>query len=130
MSESTTFLSPRPADSPVADDHVRQLRRLWREGQRPEIQAFLSEVGPLGAWQVLTLLRIDQRERWLTGERIPLEHYRQLHPPLRDGTEHFLDLVYGEFLLREQLGEAPNLTEYEARYPELAEELRLQIEVH
>src|SRR5947209_4927410 len=99
MSEPTQSLSV----GPVAEDPVRRLRHLWREGQRPDIQAFLIEAGSSGTWQALTLLRIDQRERWLTGERVPLENYLELYAPLRDDPEHFLDLVYGEFLLRQHL---------------------------
>src|SRR5262249_34236328 len=41
-----------------------------------------------------------------------------------------LDLIYAEFLLREELGEHPTLEDYTARFPELAEELRAQIDLH
>jgi WD40 repeat protein/serine/threonine protein kinase len=129
MNDSTRLL-PANAALQRTDDLVRRLRRLWRDGQRPEIRGFLSAAGPLDPLQVLALLRVDQRERWLSGERVPLDYYRELYPPFRDDPEHFLDLVYGEFLLREQLGESPDLDEYARRFPSLAEELRLQVEVH
>lgn len=99
---------------------AQRLRCLWRDRQPPYLQAFLTEAGELETPQVLVLLRIDQRERWLSGERVPLETYLELYPALRDDPDHFLDLVYGEFLLREQLGERPALAEYEERFPELA----------
>ncbi len=38
--------------------------------------------------------------------------------------------IYGEFLLREQLGERPALDEYLWRFPENADVLRLQIDLH
>jgi WD40 repeat protein len=130
MSELTEIVSTRPDHPSCNEDIVRRLRRQWRHGQRPDIRAFLIEAGTLRLLQVVALLRIDQRERWLGGERVPLEDYLELHAPLRDDPELFLDLVYGEFLLREQLGEDPDLNEYAGRFPTLAEELRLQIEVH
>src|SRR5262249_22734916 len=40
---------------------------------------------------------------------------------------HAVDLVLGEFLLRRQLGEAPDLDEYCRRFPHFAEQLHLQV---
>ncbi len=130
MLDLTSSLSVDAATPHQAEDPVRRLRKLWRQGQRPDIREFLSEVSPVQPWEVLTLLRIDQRERWQIGERVPPAAYLEAYPPLRDDPEHFLDLVYGEVLLRRQLGETPDLDEYEERFPELADELRLQLEVH
>jgi hypothetical protein len=41
-----------------------------------------------------------------------------------------LDLVYGEFILREEMGEAPAVADYLARFPELADALGRQFELH
>src|SRR5262249_12920352 len=41
-----------------------------------------------------------------------------------------LDLVYGEFLLREERGERPTLEEYARRFPDLAQALGVQIGLH
>ncbi len=39
-------------------------------------------------------------------------------------------MIYGEYLLREQLGEAPTRAEYLERFPEYAPRLRQQLEFH
>jgi serine/threonine-protein kinase len=78
----------------------------------------------------LALLLLDQRERWERGERALVETYLQQHPNLASDVNALLDLIYNEVFLREQQGEAPRLEEYAGRFPELAEPLRLQFEVH
>ena len=39
-------------------------------------------------------------------------------------------MIYGEFLLREELGESPSVDEYLGDYPQYAERLRTQVELH
>src|SRR5262249_18926597 len=74
-------------------------------------------------------LRADQRERWRRGERVPAEAYRERLPALRQDPDTFLDLVFGEWLLREELGEAPTPGEYVYRFPEFEREVRLQLAI-
>jgi Protein kinase domain len=76
------------------------------------------------------VLRVDQRERWLAGERVEVEAYLSAYSSVRADDEAVLDLVFGEILLRQELGEAPGSEEYLARFPERASLLRLQFEVH
>jgi hypothetical protein len=49
-----------------------------------------------------------------------------LAPALQANLEHAIQLVYGEFLLREELGETVTLEEYTARFPSYAERLKLR----
>ncbi len=69
-----------------------------------------------------------QRERWPRGERVLVETYLQLHPYL--DREAALDLIYNEIFLREQQGEAAPPEEYLQRFPQWADDLQLQFEVH
>src|SRR4029077_3461964 len=107
-----------------------QLWQLWRKGQQPDIRAFLQQVGPLPPGETVGVLRIDQRERWLLGERVLSEAYLNNFPTVRADPEAAVDLVYGEILLREELGEPSILDEYLQRFPEHAIALRRQLEVH
>jgi serine/threonine protein kinase len=75
------------------------------------------------------LMLVDQKRRWFQGERVLVEEFCQLLPSLRNDTEALLDLIYSEVLLREQHGEQPKLSEYVERFPDLAEQLRLQFEL-
>jgi len=116
--------------SAAVEGAVGRLGRLWREGGRPDVDAFLAAAGPLPPAEAAALLRLDQRERWQAGERVPAEEYLRRHPGLRDRPEAAIDLVYGEFLLRERLGEQPDIAEYLRRFPEYADILRPQAELH
>jgi WD40 repeat protein/serine/threonine protein kinase len=107
-------------------DAAERLRRLWRQGQRPEVGAFLAEAGALPPGEVAAVLRADQRERWQAGERVPAEDYLRRHPAVAASAEAALDLIYGEFLLRER----PDPYEYRRRFPEHADALRDQIALH
>jgi eukaryotic-like serine/threonine-protein kinase len=77
-----------------------------------------------------TWLRADQRERWLRGDRVPVEAYLEREPALQDDPEGVLDLIYSEVVLREEAGDAPRLDEYLERFPRFEAQLRLQFDVH
>src|SRR5262245_29802618 len=107
-----------------------RLRQLWVEGRRPDVHAFLAEAGPLAVDELAAVLRVDQRQRWQVGERVPAEDYLRRYPDLVRSPEAAVDLIYAEFLLREQRGEQPTADEYADRFPEQATVLRPQIELH
>src|SRR5262249_52365095 len=73
--------------------------------------------------------RADQRERWRRGKPVPAETYLQWCPALAEDTERALELIYGEYVLREELGQAPALADYVRRFPQHAERLRQQVEL-
>jgi hypothetical protein len=106
---------------------VARLSALWQQGQAPDLQAFLAGSGPLSAAELTDVLCTDQRERWLHGQRPQIEAYLLLHSSLHSDSEPAIDLIFGEFLMRRQLGESPTLDEYCRRFPDLAGQLRLQV---
>src|SRR5262245_2738181 len=116
---------PAPEDAP-AD----RLWALWRQGERPDLGAFLAQAGDLTPAQLAAVLRVDQRERWRAGEPVPAEAYLRQYPRLREHADGPLDLVYNEFRLRDQAGEAPAPAEYLARFPEHAAALKPLLELH
>lgn len=77
----------------------------------------------------LELARIDQSQRWRGGAGIAAEEYFARLPEFRECTEDSLVLICGEAQLRSELGESPNLEEYQQRFPILREELAIQFEV-
>jgi WD40 repeat protein len=79
---------------------------------------------------VLRLLLADQRQRWQSGERVQVESYLVCQPELAGDADLVLDLIYQEFLLREQQGEEPQPGEYLARFPHLATSLARQFDIH
>jgi WD40 repeat protein len=94
------------------------------------VREFLAGLPELSLTQCVGVLRVDQQERWRVGERVSAEEYLQGCFFLHGSAEHALDVVLSEFLLRERLGEAPDLAEYAGRFPQFAEQLRLQLELH
>jgi serine/threonine protein kinase len=75
-------------------------------------------------------LLLDQRRRWQNDERVLLETYLQEYPSLQVETDELLELLYHEVVLREEQDERPSLEEYQRRFPEHAEAIRLQFEIH
>jgi hypothetical protein len=63
----------------------------------------------------------SQVHRWRAGLRIPAEAYRSLHPTLDGKGEAAFELIYGVYLIRESLGESPQLEEFFWRFAEFAE---------
>jgi WD40 repeat protein len=124
MTNSTCAAPPAPLEPD------ERLRDLWQRGQRPDIAQFLAAAGELSPAQVLAVVLVDQGERWRHGERPGAEQYLALAPTLQANLEHAIQQIYGEFLLREELGETPTLQEYAERFPAHAERLKLQIELH
>src|SRR5262245_59668242 len=119
----TTDLAPAP-------DAASRLWDLWCQGQRPDVDAFLAQAGDLSPDEVAATLRVDQRQRWQAGERVLAEIYLQRHPQVRAEPETAVDLVFNEFLVRDDRGERPDAEEYLRRFPEYVEVLGAQIELH
>ena len=130
MAELNRAIQPPTSDS--ADWHPPETRlwELWRQGLRPDVRIFLREAGELTPSQLAAVLRIDQRERWWLGQRAPAMAYLHDHPALEAEPEAAIEVIYSEFLLREELGESPSLDEYLLDYPRYAARLRSQVELH
>jgi serine/threonine-protein kinase len=118
------------ADRTRAANLAEQLAGLWEQGQGPDVDAFLAQAGPLAPGELAAVLRVDQRQRWQAGERVPAEAYLQRYPALQADPDAAFELVYKEFLLRERGGEQPPVQEYLDRFPQYADELAPQFEVH
>ena len=80
--------------------------------------------------ELLERLCNDQVKRWRDGQRVPAEAYLSMHPTIWDEGESSFELIYGEFLLREELGERPSLAEFRWRFPRFAERLQRQLDLH
>src|SRR5262245_36785605 len=76
-----------------------------------------------------TLLE-DQRKRWRSGERTPVEAYLQRRPKLGENENLVLDLIYSEVLLREELQEALHADEYVRRFSQHADAIRRLLRLH
>jgi tetratricopeptide (TPR) repeat protein len=103
---------------------------MWRQGQWPDLRRFLADTGELPPAQLAAVLAVDQRECWRSGRRLPAEMYLQQYPAVQADTELALDLIWRELLLCEELGLSPVPDDYVRRFPQYADLLRQQIEIH
>jgi hypothetical protein len=102
---------------------------LWRQGLEPRVDDFLAQAGVRDPRQIVAVLLVDQAERFRLGQGIPAETYLNSFPMVRDDPELALDLIFAEYLLREDLGERPDPEEFLRRFPRDARALQLQIEL-
>jgi serine/threonine-protein kinase len=130
MSEPTSSLPPDAPGRPRAHDPAGELLRRWEQGDAPDVATFLARAGPLPPAELAAVLRVDQRQRWRRGERVPAESYLPRLPGNPPDLDLALDLIYNEYLVREQLGERPDLDDYCRRFPDVAPVLREQIALH
>ncbi|MFO0799717.1 MAG: serine/threonine-protein kinase [Gemmataceae bacterium] len=114
-----------PPDPDPADDY----RRRW-EAAPQDVAAFLAAAGPLSPADRVAVLCADQEARWRRGDRVPAEAYFARFPAVRADPEYGPDLVFHEYLLREGVGDPPPPAELAARFPDLADALAAQLEVH
>ena len=132
MTSTTSFPSSGVANGSLLSGPDGILDRLWLQGQRPDLEEFLAPWLDRGLdpEDLLAVLRVDQRRRWLSGQRVDVSVYRTRFPILEGDSDALCELVYHEFLIREELAERPDPDDYARAYPELATRLRRQVQVH
>ena len=64
--------------------------------------------------------RAELLRAWRGGQRTPVEAFLGRDPALATDTDAVVELVYTEFLLRVDAGEAPSPEEYLGRFPQHA----------
>jgi serine/threonine protein kinase/predicted Zn-dependent protease len=123
---------------PIWDDttspEVARLARQYesdlraRPVRRPELRDYLPGDPLLRPAALVALLRVDMADRWRAKNGVFVEWYRDRYPEL-DG-EWLVALIYEEYCLREEAGEAPEAAEYDRRFPDVAASFRAVLEIH
>jgi eukaryotic-like serine/threonine-protein kinase len=130
MSESAEEMSRAVAErqahgnSLTVDSRTDTLRGLG------SMAPMLAGSATLSQQELVDRLCEDQVRRWRAGQRIPAESYLARNPSLQESGEFALELIYGEFLMREELGESPQLEEFHLRFPRFASRLQNQVDLH
>lgn len=70
------------------------------------------------------------RQLVLTGEDCAVERVLAAHASSQSDVDFVLDLVYAELLAREEIGQTCDVSEYDERFPNLADRLIRLFEVH
>jgi serine/threonine protein kinase len=79
--------------------------------------------------RLAAVLQAEQRSSWLRGQRIPVETWFADHPVLAADAEAALDVIYAEYALRQELGEAPDTEDYFRRFPQFRAALERQFQL-
>ncbi len=107
-----------------------EFQRQWQTGQKPRIETFLSQRPAMSVSEVAAVVRVDLRQRWRSGEQLGASDYLARFPQLLADTALVVDLIYTEFLVREELGERLHLSHLQRQFPQHADELAAQVEFH
>ncbi len=129
MSERTDLSAPRD-DTADLREPAGRLLELWSMGKRPDLSTFLASGDSHSISQIADAIRIDQEQRWQIGEQTMAESYLQAFPDLERDAELAVDVIFNEYLLRQQYHHDCDLDRFLKRFPEHADVLRDQIEFH
>ena len=113
------------ASTPGALDAVARFEADRAAGREADPRDYVDGKGP---GQLLALLRADLLIRRQGGEDTGVETYLREHINLDDDAR--VALVYEEFCLREEEGDAPTPVEYYERFPALEGRLRRVLAIH
>jgi serine/threonine-protein kinase len=130
LSGRLAVIDPTPLPASPRADAAERFLELWDAGRIPDVDEFLAGAGGLTVAEAAAVLRIDQRERWRRGERLSAEGYLARHPEIATDSENAIDVIFNEYLLREQSDGLPDAEEFLRRFPEHGDVLRAQIELH
>ncbi len=118
-------------DSHVDDDSaVVAFQRAWQQGPTPVLEEFVAKLSDISPRDLAVLIQIDLDARWGRNDLRRPEDYFQCYPSVAADVELAVDVIYAEYLARERVGERPDLTEYQERFPELADVLTAQLNLH
>lgn len=93
------------------------------------LERFLAAHPDLSVGQLAEVLLVDQALQWQYAAGPSVEHYLQRFPAIMDQQSLVLELVCGELRAAHRLGLTVDANVFVARFPNLAEPLRRQMEV-
>ncbi len=109
---------------------IAEFDRRWDQGLKPDVGEFVAMHDPISPSQLTHLLLIDQSRRWAGGEKVSVEYYFERFPDLLKNTEGAIDLLFAEFLLREEFDPTTSIAAFASRYPQFVDELCRQFTFH
>src|SRR5690606_14784060 len=87
----------------------------------------LNVSGERSQQEIVDLLLDDMRQHWMAGRRPVAEQYLAILPADIE-PQLAVDLIYGEFLLRQEQDESPSGNSYLARFPHYRTQLERQFD--
>ena len=110
----------------VVDEAVRRIEHARRAGKDADLTDILpSRDDPQREQVLLTLIKVDQEDRWRHGERKTLEAYLQEWPELANKPKLLAELLEAECTTRALVDAVPDGEEIRARFPDICQQLDL-----
>ncbi|MGO8902628.1 MAG: serine/threonine protein kinase [Isosphaeraceae bacterium] len=101
------------------------LERFWQNCKAKDTGSLLDRLAHLVA-----LIKSDLRCRFERGQTAEVAHYLDRFPDLRQDHSRVISLIYEEFCLREEKGDAPDVDTFCERYPAWKDSLLSQLQYH
>jgi hypothetical protein len=106
---------------------LKRFEDAWKRGEQPTIKDYLALIEQDRRALLIELVHEDLEQRLQLGESVRVEAYLGEYPELASDAVVAADLIAAEFVLREKRGETPQLVDYQARFPQLAQMLPQQV---
>jgi tetratricopeptide (TPR) repeat protein/tRNA A-37 threonylcarbamoyl transferase component Bud32 len=107
---------------------VERFVTAWRQGQRPDLQAYLSPSAVRNQVLLVQLVAADLQYRLQAGEPARVEMYLDAYPELAGDQAVLLDLITLEFEVRRHREPDLTLEEYTRRFPTFRADLPSRLE--
>lgn len=122
--------SPTDPDAAIQQKRLQALaetfHEAWSNATSADIQRFLPpRDDPLRPAALRELIKADLNIRWQRKQPVVLEAYLKNYPELSGRLT--TDLIYEEFLVRQQFGDHPSLATYQQRFPAQFAELEAMV---
>jgi tetratricopeptide (TPR) repeat protein/predicted Ser/Thr protein kinase len=105
----------------VRELRLREFDRAWRDGVRPDIDAYLPETDPDRTAVLIELVRTDLEYRLKAGEPARVEDYLTRYPTFDENS--LLELARDEWEFRRRSEPELPIDELLSRFPQLADRL-------
>ncbi len=123
--------SPRTSASPGRISHAFAARTAFAPEFGPGEPGRLSQVeSGTDSVTLVALVKLDLALRFEEGDRPEIHEYLERYPALGESPDLVLSLVYEEYCLLEEYGEAPDPSEFCRRYGDWKESLASQLAYH
>ena len=101
---------------------------MWRQAKLPDLRTFLAGEGKITSEQLSQILCVDQRERWLRGERPETEYYSEFFPLRRSPALSTRSISFiTSFWCGERSAKRPQSMNIAIASPSLSEQLQVQL---
>ena len=101
------------------------LERFWQNDRAKDSGSLLDRLTHLAA-----LIKSDLRCRFARGQTAAVAQYLDRFPDLHQAHSRIISLIYEEYCLRQEKGEAPDAEAFCDRYPDWKDSLLSQLQYH